>query len=78
MMKNAAGGVLVFTLIEAVAFAAGVGLWFFLERRGQPVTALVVGTIIWTVVIYVEHFVSVNVGWGQPFFKGFPARLFKD
>lgn len=56
---------LVITLIESVGFAAGVGAWFALERAGNPVAGLVVGTVVWTVITLVEHFVALL----PPFYK---------
>ncbi len=64
---NKAASILVVTLIEAVAFYAGVALWFAVDP--------LVGVIAWTVITYIEHFVAQNVGWGNGLFEGFPFSL---
>ena len=72
---NYAGKVRVVTLIEAIAFLLGVGAWFLFDRRGLPGTGALVGTLIWSVITDLEHFVAVNLGWGNPLFKGYPFDL---
>ena len=49
----------IITLIESVAFLAGVGAWFALDRAGDPVAGAVVGTVIWTVITAIEHYVAI-------------------
>jgi len=66
---NKALGVLIVTLIEAVAFYLGVELWLSVSP--------LVGVLVWTVVTYVEHFVAQNLGWGNSLFKGFPFFIAK-
>lgn len=58
-------GVLIFTIIEVVTMAG----WLALQLAGNTVVAIVVlaGGL------FFEHFVSYNVGTGQPFFR-FPLR----
>jgi hypothetical protein len=76
--RNEAGRVRIVTVIEAVAFLLGVGAWFFFERRGMPVTGAIVGTAIWSVITDLEHFVAVNLGFGNDnLFKGYPFDLRK-
>lgn len=75
VQRQEAGRVRVVTLIEAVAFLLGVGAWFFFERRGMPVTGAVVGTLIWSVITDLEHFVAVNLGFGNKLFEGYPFDL---
>lgn len=49
----------IITLIESVAFLAGVGVWFALDRAGDPVGGAIVGTVLWTVITGVEHYVAI-------------------
>lgn len=73
MASRSGKGNLVVTLIEAIAFAGGVGLWFYFERRGMPVTGAVLGTLWWTVFTGNEHPVAYNVGKGlRRIFTGVP------
>ncbi len=76
-VENFAGKVRIVTLIEAAAFLFGVGAWFVFDRRGMPGTGALVGTLIWSAFTDLEHFVAVNLGFGNPLFKGYPFRLFK-
>ncbi len=59
--------IIIFNVIEAVAFLAGVGAWFAFHDAGHPVTGAVVGTLIWTVITQVEHITAYNTGAGRPF-----------
>ena len=74
---NKAVSVLIITLIEAVAFAGGVGIWFALRDVGAPAAGLIFGTAFWTLVTYLEHFAAQNLGWGNPLFRGFPFFINK-
>ena len=58
-------GSIIMTLLETVAFFGGVGLWFFFDGRGQPITGAVVGTIVWTIFTEIEHFAALNIGAGR-------------
>jgi hypothetical protein len=77
MNPNEAGRVRVITAIETVAFFGGVGAWFAFDRAGHPAIGALVGTAIWTLVTDLEHFVAVNLGFGNPLFKGYPFSLRK-
>jgi hypothetical protein len=58
-------GVIIFTVIEIITMA----VWLALVLAGH----IVVGTIVLSVGLFLEHVVSVNVGLGKPFFQ-FPIR----
>ena len=64
---NKALGILWITLIEALAFYAGIELWLHVSP--------LVGVLAWTAVTYVEHFAAQNLGWGNQLFKGFPFTI---
>lgn len=75
MASNEASRIRVVTGIEAVAFLGGVGIWFALFSAGHPVLAAVLGTVFWTAVTDLEHFVAQNLGFGNGLFDGYPTRL---
>lgn len=77
MTFNEAVRVRIVTIIESVAFLGGVGIWFALDRAGQPVLGAILGTAFWTIVTDLEHFVAVNLGFGNPLFKGYPFDLLR-
>jgi hypothetical protein len=78
MNPNEALRVRVVTLIEGPgAFFLGVGTWFYFDRHGMPVVGAILGTVVWTLVTDLEHFVAVNLGWGNALFKGYPFNLRK-
>jgi hypothetical protein len=75
MISKASLGVVYVTAIEAVAFLAGVGIWFVLHDKGHAVAGAAAGTIVWTAITFVEHFVAQNLGWMNPLLQGFPFNL---
>lgn len=58
-------GVIVFTVIEVLTMVG----WLVLALAGYFVASV----IVLSVGLFFEHFVSYNVGTGQPFFR-FPVR----
>lgn len=61
--------IVIFNAIEAVAFFAGVGVWFVLHDHCHPVAGAVVGTVIWAAITQVEHVTAYNTGANRPFFS---------
>ena len=61
---NPTKGVAIFTAIEVVTMVA----WLFFASRAN-----VVGVVLLTAGLFVEHVVSYNVGTGQSWFQ-FPLR----
>ena len=53
--------IVLFTVIEGVAFFGGVALWFSVNP--------LVGTAWWLAWTLVEHVAAYNVGAGKPFFS---------
>jgi len=65
-MTRALRGVLLFTAIEIVTLVA----WLILA--GMPFNGGVLAVLVLTVGLFVEHYVSVNVGAGRPPFGPLP------
>ena len=65
-MSNALRGVLIFTLVEVVTLV----VWLILA--GIPFNGKVLAVIVLAVGLFVEHYVSVNVGAGRPPFGPLP------
>ena len=60
-------GVIIFTVVEVV------GLVLWLVAAGLPFKGNYVAVVILTVFLFVEHYVSVNVGNGRPPFGSLPS-----
>jgi len=65
-MTRALRGVLLFTAIEIVTLV----VWLILA--GMPFNGGVLAVLVLTVGLFVEHYVSVNVGAGRPPFGPLP------
>jgi len=65
-VSNALRGVLIFTLVEVVTLV----VWLILA--GIPFNGKVLAVIVLAVGLFVEHYVSVNVGAGRPPFGPLP------
>lgn len=63
MLTKALLGVILFTAIEIVTMVG----WLFFANRGN-----VLGVVILTIGLFIEHYVSVNVGAGRPPFGSLP------
>jgi len=59
-------GIIIFTVIEVV----GLVLWLILA--GLPFNGKVLAVIVLAAFLFVEHYVSVNVGAGRPPFGPLP------
>lgn len=64
-MNRALLGVILFTAIEIVTMV----LWLFFALRGNNL-----GVAILSVGLFIEHYVSVNVGAGRPPFGPLPPN----
>jgi len=62
---NALRGVIIFTIIEIVTMIG----WLFFANRGN-----ILGVIILSIGLFIEHYVSVNVGAGRPPFGPLPPN----
>ena len=67
-MSNALRGVLIFTAVEIVTLVA----WLILA--GVPFNGGFLAVLVLTVGLFVEHYVSVNVGAGRPPFGPLPPN----
>lgn len=65
-MSRALRGVIIFTVVEIVTLVA----WLILA--GVPFRGGYVAVVVLAVGLFVEHFVSVNVGAGRPPFGSLP------
>lgn len=65
-MRRALIGVIIFTAVEVVGLVA----WLILA--GVPFNGQVGAVIVLTAFLFVEHYVSVNVGNGRPPFGPLP------
>ena len=65
-MSRALKGVILFTLVEVVALVA----WLILA--GVPFRGGYAAVVVLSVGLFVEHYVSVNVGAGRPPFGKLP------
>lgn len=67
-MNRALKGVIIFTVVEVVTLV----LWLVLA--GLPLNGKVAAIVVLTVGLFVEHYVSVNVGNGRPPFGPLPPN----
>jgi hypothetical protein len=68
-MNRALIGIIIFTLIEIVTLV----VWLVLA--GVPLNGRVLAVVVLAIGLFVEHYVSVNVGAGRPPFGPLPPNL---
>ena len=66
MLSKALRGVIVFTVIEIVTLVT----WLILA--GVPFSGGYLAVVVLAVGLFIEHYVSVNVGAGRPLFGSLP------
>jgi hypothetical protein len=71
-MNKALRGVIIFTVIEIATLV----LWLILA--GIPFNGKVVAVVVLAIGLFLEHYVSVNVGAGRPPFGPLPPDRLED
>lgn len=65
-MSKALKGVIIFTAVEVVTLV----LWLVLA--GVPLNGKLIAIVVLTAGLFIEHYISVNVGHGRPPFGPLP------